>query len=396
MDSPGIAENSTETFLDVSATNSTQQFLDTVVTTSTSDTALDIISTSSTGTFIDIITANLTGAFVDNIEQSSTEPYFDIDVTNVNITEEVLDIIGVKSYEQVLDIISACMLLIVALVGTAGNIQVFEIVYTNKKLRTPQNIQLVSLAVTYVLVCTVTSLMRFFVMVKSLLHGEININGPFCTCQIFIIYSTLITTIVSLGSISVLRAIAVSDKFSPSTKRTLIFILITASWIIGIGYGTWKAWAGEDLACNPEPISQEVKNASRTGVIIIFLTLCTIVVSHSYIYRVTKRHEESFQRAMKAAGNNGQTNREPANLATLKVAAKLISTFIISYFPLALYGLVVLNNDSYRSEHVASVLLSLMLSGSMINPIIYTLTSNQFKNHLFFKKTKKNKTKYSQ
>ncbi|XP_006824547.1 rhodopsin, GQ-coupled-like [Saccoglossus kowalevskii] len=373
-----MAANSTETFLDVSATNSTQEILDTIVTTSTSDTAFDSIATSSTGTFIDIITANLTDAFVNNTVQNST-----------NITEEVLDIIGVKSYEQVLDIISACMLLIVAFVGTAGNIQVFYIVYANKKLRTPPNIQLVSLAAADMLVCIITSLMRFFVMVKSLLHGEININGPFCIGQIFVIYTSTMTTIVSLGTIAAIRAITVADKLSPSTKRTVIYSLISVNWITGLGYGTWKAWAGEDLACNPEPISQEVRNASRGGILMVFLTLCTIVVSYSYIYHVTNRHEKSFQRAMKAADNSGQRQRKTTNLATLKVAVLLISMFIISYFPVPLYGLLISNNDSYRNEHVASFFFSFMCLGSLINPIIYSLTSNQFKNHLFFKKNNK-------
>uniref|UniRef100_A0ABM0MYG7 Melanopsin-like n=1 Tax=Saccoglossus kowalevskii TaxID=10224 RepID=A0ABM0MYG7_SACKO len=296
-----MAAHSTEKFLDVSATDSTQQFLDTIVTKS--DTALESIAT-----FID--------AFVDNTVQNSTEPYFNINATN--ITEEVLDIIGVKPYEQFFDVISACMLVIVALVGTTGNFKVCNIVYSNKELRTSANIQLVSLAITDLLVCILTSSLRFSLTVKSLLYGEINIKGPFCTSQIFIFYFPTVTTIVSLGAISVSRAIVVADKFTPRTKKMVTICSITVCWTTGFGYATWKAWAGEDLSCNLEPIGQEVKTATRGGVIIVFLTLCTMVVSYSYIYRVINRHEKSFQRAMKAAGSGQQSQRKPMDLSTLK------------------------------------------------------------------------------
>ncbi|XP_006812264.1 rhodopsin, GQ-coupled-like [Saccoglossus kowalevskii] len=384
MDLSDVATNSTETFLDAIATNSAEQCINTILSKSTCDTALDDIATSSSETFFDVTTANLTDTFVDMTAQNSTGTYFDINATN--ITTEVFGIVGVSSYESVFDIVSACLYICVALAGATGNIMVCYIVYTNKKLRTPSNIQLVSLAITDVLVCTLTSLTRFGFTVNSLLHGEINIKGPLCTFQIFILYSSSFTTIISLAAISVARAIGVADICSRSTKRKVIFILIVVTWVTGIGYGTLKAWAGEDLTCNLEPISQVTRNASRGGILIVFLSLLTMVVSYSYIYHVTNRHEKSFQRAMEAAGSRRQTQRKPMNLATLKVFVLLISMFTISYLPAALYGSLVVNIDRLRNEHFGNFILSLVCFGSLINPIIYSLTSNQFKNYLPFNK----------
>nr|XP_006825031.1 PREDICTED: melanopsin-like [Saccoglossus kowalevskii] len=370
------------------AANSTQQFLSTFVTKSSPGTALDSIATGLLETFIDITAANFTDAFVNITVQNSTETYFDINATN--ITEEVLDSIGAKPYEQVFDIISTCLIVIVAVVGITGNSLVINILYNNKKLRTPQNIQLLSLAVTDMIVCILTTSMRFVFTVKSLRHGEINIKGPLCTSQIFVFYSSTLITVISLGAISVSRAIGIADKCSPSTKKRVIFSLIFVSWIAGTGYGTWKAWVGEDLSCNVDPVSQQVKNATRSGILIVFLTLCTMAGSYSYIYRVIKRHEKSFQRAMEAGGNSGPRHRKPMDLATLNVFATLISTFMISYLPLACYGMIVVNIESFRNEHVASFFYSVMCLGSMANPILYTLTSDQFKNYLPFKKNTSN------
>ncbi|XP_006815307.1 trace amine-associated receptor 9-like [Saccoglossus kowalevskii] len=293
----------------------------------------------------------------------------------------------VVSYpKSVLDIISACMYINAALVGLSGNIMVCRILYKNKELRTPSNIQLLSLAIVDVSSCILTSFVRFGLMVKSLLYGAIDIQGPCCALHMFGFYTSTITTLVSLGAISVSRAIGIADKCSRSTKKTVNIYSIVVSWITGIGCSTLKTWAGEDLMCNPESVTMGVKNVAGVGIILVFIILFTMVVSYSYIYRVLNRHEKAFQQAMAAGGNSQHFKRKPMNVAILKVAVLLISMFIISYLPLAFYGVIAANVDGYRSEHVASLTLAFVCFCSMINPIIYTLTFNQFNKYLPCKK----------
>ncbi|XP_006812187.1 type-1 angiotensin II receptor-like [Saccoglossus kowalevskii] len=361
-----MENNSTESFIDIIATESSDQLIDNILS----------VSNTTTAAFDNIASP----MFFDTIANNSNETYPGINATNT--TEVALDIVAVSSYEIFLDIISACIYIAVFIVGTAGNILVCNIVYSNKKLRTALNIQLVSLASADLIFCIIIPLVRVISMLISVLHGEFIVDGLLCAFQMFVFYSSGITTIVTLGSISVIRAIAIRNKCSNNTKKMIIIGSIVASYAIGVGYGILKVSAGHDNTCNPKPTSQKVLNITRFGISIVFTMFFTLVISYSYIYHVTAKNEKALKKTMDVGSCCVQGRRKPRNITAFRIAVIIISIFTISYISIAVHAFLVVNDVMLRNEHESNFTVSLASLGSMLNPIVYSLTSSQFKKYL--------------
>ncbi|XP_077863879.1 melatonin receptor type 1A-like [Saccoglossus kowalevskii] len=282
-------------------------------------------------------------------------------------------------------VISAIVYITTTVVGTSENVLVCYMVYANKPLRTGPNYQLVSLALSDIIVCLIPSSMRFILTLESLCGRKISITGMTCEFQLFILYASLCTTVLMSASININRAISVTNKTSLSTKRNLNIAFIIVSWIVGNAYGVFKAIAGEDITCNTfQPLSPISPLATKTGVGVSFICFLSIFASYIVLYRITHKHELAVAASLQCPGS--QRRRKPLDIATLTTGVLLLAFYLISYMPFTILSLLLDVGLADRGIHCANFVVSLACFGSLINPLIYTLNSNQFNARLPWKK----------
>ncbi|XP_006813527.1 neuromedin-U receptor 2-like [Saccoglossus kowalevskii] len=281
------------------------------------------------------------------------------------------------------DICSSIIYIAVIVGGTFGNDLVCYIVYTNRNLRTSPNFHLISLAVADLIVCTTTSPIRLVVTVKRLVTSVIYTNDLECFGQTLTFYSSIITTFITLATIILTRAVGITNRVLLDTMRKVIYVFIAISYCIGFGYGITRASLGKEGPCGVTTVKQQVKISGMIGVVITWVSLLIVIISNFCICYIT----QSNQRALKSVLGDGGRHGKSTNIATVKLSLRLVVCFIVSYLPGAIQGFLVSNELVDRTPYLANLFAAIACTGSAVNPLIYTLTSSTFKNHLPWKKS---------
>ncbi|XP_006823150.1 G-protein coupled receptor 83-like [Saccoglossus kowalevskii] len=279
--------------------------------------------------------------------------------------------------------ICSCVIYIAVIVGgTFGNGLVCYIVYTNRNLRTAPNFQLVALAVADLIVCTIASPLRFVVSVRRLITSSAIINDGECFWETLTTFSSIIITVIMLAGISLTRFIGITNKVTKETMKKFINLSIVISFCIGICYGTIKANLGKGGPCGIIDVPEKVIIGAKIGIGITFVSLLVSMVSNICICCITQSNHRALKRALGDGGRHGKAT----NIATMKLSLRLVVCFMIIYLPITIHGILVINELVERNPSFANFLFAICCAGSAVNPIIYTLTSSAYKNHLPWKK----------
>ncbi|XP_070573708.1 prolactin-releasing peptide receptor-like [Ptychodera flava] len=276
---------------------------------------------------------------------------------------------------------------LITIFGLIGNVAVCYIVYAHKRLRTPSNYQLISLAIADGLVCLVASPIRLALTVKVLIDrtDELELQDSYvglCKMQIFVVNGSSIVSVVTMATLAIIRALAVVGKYSRETLKTLIKIFIFVSYAIGIAAGTMKLSTGEEtyISCyTPTGESTTNLKIKYFAMITIVISLLTIIISYTCISVATRRHRRNV---VPWLHQQQQATQNRMDIATFRVSLTIVLCFFVTFLPIAIYFFVKESEKADMNTHLINLMMMLVCLGSAVNPIIYALMSKAFQRHL--------------
>ncbi|XP_070567361.1 neuropeptide S receptor-like [Ptychodera flava] len=199
-----------------------------------------------------------------------------------------------------------------------------------------------------------------------------------CRTYVFTWFLSLTVSGVSLGMLSVTRAMGVSGKFSSGTMKRVIITSIGTAFVVGTGYAVSRAFLSPHRLCQiDEDPGPKVHIINKLGFAMVFNILLMVSVSYGYVFSLKYRQRKTAKLLVQ---NCSTVNKR--DLATIRICFLLVTAYIITYLPIGvfayLHGIRALPHNLYYSRLVYTS----SYCGSMINPIIYCLMSSKFRQHL--------------
>lgn len=267
--------------------------------------------------------------------------------------------------------------LIICLLIVLENAVVLVAIWKNKKFHQPMYYLLGSL--------TFSDLLAGFTYMVNIITSGAN-TLRMTPVQWFIreggVFITLAASIISLLAIAIERHVTmVRMKPYQGAKRGRMFALIGISWVLSIILGLlpimgWNCMGILDQCSTVLPLYS--KSFILFCITVFSAVLLTIVVLYVRIFRVVK---SNTQRLSGAPQRKGFSRKSQKYMALLKTVTIVLGVFIACWLPLFL--LLVL--DFFCPVKQCSVLfkaeyfLGLAMMNSLLNPIIYTLTSKDMR-----------------
>ncbi|XP_053573899.1 sphingosine 1-phosphate receptor 5 [Bombina bombina] len=194
------------------------------------------------------------------------------------------------------------------------------------------------------------------------------------------VFVTLTASIFSLLAIAIERHITmVRMKLYSGDKKGRMALLIGASWLVSIFLGVLPI-LGWNCIDNLPSCSTILPLYSKDYILFcisVFLAiLISIVVLYLRIYRIVKLNSQRLGTLRK-----GVLRKSQKYMALLKTVTIVVGTFIVCWLPLFILLLsdVSCEVNSCPVLFKADYFLGLAMINSLLNPIIYTLTSRDIR-----------------
>lgn len=271
----------------------------------------------------------------------------------------------------------AIVFLIICLLIIVENAIVLVAIWKNKKFHQPMYYLLGNLTFSDLLA-------GFTYMVNIVTSGANTLN--LTTIQWFIreggVFITLAASIISLLAIAIERHVTmVRMKPYQGAKRGRMFALIGVSWLISIFLGVLPIMGWNCLENLPQCsiVFPLYSNSFILCCITVFsAVLLAIVVLYVRIFRIVK---SNTQRMGCTPQRKGMSRKSQKYMALLKTVTIVLGVFIACWLPL----FVLLLLDFSCSSRCCPILLKadyflgIAMINSLLNPIIYTLTSKDMR-----------------
>ncbi|XP_028567175.2 sphingosine 1-phosphate receptor 5 [Podarcis muralis] len=194
------------------------------------------------------------------------------------------------------------------------------------------------------------------------------------------VFVTLAASVLSLLAIAIERHVTmVRMRLYHGDKKGRMFLLVGASWLASILLGVLPILGWNCIENLPE-CSTVLPLYSKHYVlfcITVFLAiLVSIVVLYARIYRMVKFNGQRLGSLRK-----GMLKKSQKYMALLKTVTIVVGTFIACWLPLFLLLLldVACQAQACSVLYKADYFLGLAMINSLLNPIIYTLTSKDMR-----------------
>ncbi len=196
------------------------------------------------------------------------------------------------------------------------------------------------------------------------------------------VFITLSASIISLLAIAIERHVTmVRMKPYQGAKRGRMFGLIAASWVLSVLLGIlpimgWNCIGNLDECSTVLPLY--AKSFILFCITVFTLVLMSIVVLYVRIFRIVKFNT---QRLGCSPQRKGLARKSQKYLALLKTVTIVLGVFIACWLPL--FMLLLLDfccpAQSCKVLYKADYFLGIAMINSLLNPIIYTLTSKDMR-----------------
>ncbi|XP_060774851.1 sphingosine 1-phosphate receptor 5b [Neoarius graeffei] len=195
------------------------------------------------------------------------------------------------------------------------------------------------------------------------------------------VFITLAASVISLLAIAIERHITmVKMKPYHGTKRIRMFALIGASWALAALLGVlpiigWNCIHKLHLCSTVLPLY--AKSYVLFCVTVFSAILLAIVVLYGRIFHTVKRNTKRLG----SIRRKGMARRSQKYMALLKTVTIVLGVFIACWLPLFLLLLLdfICETGTCLILFKADYFLGLAMINSLINPIIYTLTSKDMR-----------------
>ncbi|XP_067657322.1 dopamine receptor 1-like [Haliotis asinina] len=304
-------------------------------------------------------------------------------ITNYNLTEKVL--IGTF----------LCILIVVAI---GGNMLVCAAVFTDRKLKRNSNFFIVSLAIADLLVAI--SVMTF--AVANDIQGTWAFGIEFCNIWISADIMCSTASILNLCVISLDRYIHIKDPLRYEAwmtgRKTVCFIAtvwilsllisfvpIHMGWHFSSGNNQQDSLASESCVFELNPIYAVVSST------ISFYIPCIVMLSiYCRLYMYAKRHADIIRRthtaerfqaphqASDAAGKQGGSYRVSDHKAAVTLGI-IMGVFLLCWFPFFVMNPIAAFCPTCIPDVVFKILTWLGYVNSCLNPIIYSIFNQEFR-----------------
>uniref|UniRef100_A0A8C2A2F2 Sphingosine-1-phosphate receptor 5a n=1 Tax=Cyprinus carpio TaxID=7962 RepID=A0A8C2A2F2_CYPCA len=196
------------------------------------------------------------------------------------------------------------------------------------------------------------------------------------------VFITLSASVISLLAIAIERHVTmVRMKPYQGAKRGRMFGLIVASWVLSVLLGIlpimgWNCIGNLDECSTVLPLYS--KSFILFCITVFTLVLMSIVVLYVRIFRIVK---SNTQRLGCSPQRKGLTRKSQKYLALLKTVTIVLGVFIACWSPLFVLLLLDFGCPAQSCEVLfkADYFLGIAMINSLINPIIYTLTSKDMR-----------------
>nr|XP_033779015.1 sphingosine 1-phosphate receptor 5 [Geotrypetes seraphini]XP_033779016.1 sphingosine 1-phosphate receptor 5 [Geotrypetes seraphini]XP_033779017.1 sphingosine 1-phosphate receptor 5 [Geotrypetes seraphini] len=194
------------------------------------------------------------------------------------------------------------------------------------------------------------------------------------------VFVTLAASVLSLLAIAIERHITmVRMKLYHRDKKGRMFLLIGASWVASFFLGVLPILGWNCIQNLPEcstilPLYS--KNYILFCITVFLAILVSIVALYIRIYRLVKLNSQRLGTLRKGALKKSQKY-----LALLKTVTIVVGTFIACWLPLFFLLLIDISCEVQTCSILfkADYFLGLAMINSLLNPIIYTLTSKDMR-----------------
>ncbi|KAF7236341.1 Sphingosine 1-phosphate receptor 1 [Varanus komodoensis] len=198
------------------------------------------------------------------------------------------------------------------------------------------------------------------------------------------VFVTLAASVLSLLAIAIERHITmIRMRLYHGDKKGRMFLLIGASWLASILLGVlpvlgWNCMENLPKCSTVLPLYS--KHYLLFCITVFLAILLSIVVLYARIYRMVKFNGQHLGTLRK-----GMLKKSQKYMALLKTVTIVVGTFIACWLPLFLLLLldVACQVQACSVLYKADYFLALAMINSLLNPIIYTLTSKDMRRAIF-------------
>ncbi|XP_030638791.1 trace amine-associated receptor 13c-like [Chanos chanos] len=302
-----------------------------------------------------------------------------INLENVNGTENCLTLCAEKTISTTVHVLLYMSAVTVVLLTVCGNLLVIISVCHFKKLHTPSNILIFSLAVSDILVGIILMPLRFIWMIESCwFFGLI-----FCHVYNFFSFHLTSVSVHNVALIAIDRYFALSHYFlySKEVSKSVMYIVVLFNWMFSLFYNFALLYFNGNFTdltmCPGECFLVQDEVWSLVDVLIVFVFPCAvIIILYMSIFFIARKHINSIRKLdIQRNGVDGKNAKDSvtSERKAAKVLGILVCVFLACLIP---YYVCIFLGNTIQSEFLYNVISNVLIVfylNSFINPIIYAL-----------------------
>ncbi|XP_030638788.1 trace amine-associated receptor 13c-like [Chanos chanos] len=302
-----------------------------------------------------------------------------MNLENVNLTENCLTLCSEKTVSITVHVLLYVSAVAVVLLTVCGNLLVIISVCHFKQLHTPNNILILSLAVSDLLVGIILMPLHFIWKTESCwIFGLI-----LCHVYNFFSFHLPCVSIHCVALIAADRYSALNNPFfySQEVSLSLMCVVVLFNWMFSVCYNFALLYFNGNFTdltmCPGECLFAQSEIWSLVDLVIVFIFPCAvIIILYTGVFFIARRHINAIRGLvnLRTTGDDETVKHSAASeTKAAKVLGILVFVFLICLIPYYICTFIGDIVDTKLFYDLMNYALIVLYLNSFINPIIYAL-----------------------